>query len=89
MSKVITGIGIVRQALKVVVGEKRYKDFTIYTSRLKDKSKLKIQQMGWAHIEENEVQEVVNYIKENYGKEVRVKTGVSGSRHLGHVTFYI
>ena len=89
MGKVITGTGIVRQALKAVVGEERYKDFIIYTDKLKDRSKLKIQQVGWARIEENEVQEVVDYIKENYGKEVEVKTGVSGSRHLGYVTFYI
>ncbi len=89
MGKKITGTGIVRQALKAVVGEERYKDFIIYTGKLKDRSKLKIQQVGWAHIEDNEVQEVVDYIRENYGKEVEVKTGVSGSRHLGYVTFYI
>ena len=88
MGKVITGTGIVRQALKAVVGEERYKSFIIYTGKLKDKSRLKIQQAAWA-IEENEIQEVVNYIKENYDKEVEVKTGVSGSRHLGYVTFYI
>lgn len=89
MGKVITGTGIVRQALKVVVGEERYKDFIIYTDKLKDRSKLKIQQVRWAHIEKNEVQEVVDYIKENYGKEVEVKTGVSGISHLSYITFYI
>lgn len=89
MGKVNTSTGIVRQALKAVVGVARYKDLVIYTGRLKDRSKLKIQQVWWARIEENEVQEVVDYIKENYGKEVEVKTGVSGSRHLGYVTFYI
>lgn len=89
MGKVNTSTGIVRLALKAVVGAARYKGLVIYTDKLKDKSKLKIQQMGWARIEENEVQEVVDYIKENFGKEVEVKTGVSGSRHLGYVTFYI
>lgn len=89
MGKVITSTGIVRQALKAVVGEERYKSFIIYTGRLKDKSRLKIQQVAWARIEDNEIQEVVDYIKENYDKEVEVKTGVSGSRHLGYVAFYI
>lgn len=89
MGKVITGTGIVRQALKAVVGEERYKGLRIYTGKLKDRSKVKVQQYAWARIEENEVQEVVDYIKENYDKEVEVKTGVSGSRHLGYVAFYI
>lgn len=89
MGKVITGTGIVRQALKVVMGEERYKELIIYTSKLKSRSSLKIQQLAWARIEDNEIQEVVDYIKENYNKEVEVKTGVSGSRHLGYVTFYI
>ena len=89
MGKVITGTGIVRQALKAVIGEERYKHLLIYTGKLKDKSRLKVQQLGWAHIEENEIQEVVDYIKENYNKEVEVKAGVSGSRHLGYVAFYI
>jgi len=89
MGKVITGTGIVRQALKVVIGEERYKGLIIYTGKLKDRSRLKVQQVSWARIEDNEVQEVVDYIKENYNKEVEVKTGVSGSRHLGYVAFYI
>lgn len=91
MGKVITGTGIVRQALKAVIGEERYKGLIIYTGKLKDsnRSRLKVQQVSWARIEENEVQEVVDYIKENYNKEVEVKTGVSGSRHLGYVAFYI
>lgn len=89
MGKVVTGAGIVRQALKAVVGEERYKDLLIYVDKLKDRHKVKIQQLGWARVEENEVKEVVDYIKENYGKEVEVKTGVSGSRHLGYVAFYI
>lgn len=89
MGNVITSTGMVRQALKAVMGEERYKGLIIYTGKLKDKSRLKIQQVSWARIEENEVQEVVDYIKENYGKEVEVKTGVSGSRHLGYVAFYI
>ena len=89
MGKVITGTGIVRQALKAVLGEERYKGLIIYTGKLKDRSRLKIQQVSWAYIEDNEVQEVVDYIKENYDKEVEVKTGVSGSRHLGYLAFYI
>jgi hypothetical protein len=89
MGKVITGTGIVRQALKAVIGEERYKGLIIYTGKLKDRSRLKVQQVAWARIEDNEVQEVVDYIKENYNKEVEVKTGVSGSRHLGYVAFYI
>lgn len=91
MGKVITSTGMVRQALKAVMGEERYKGLIIYTGKLKDKnrSRLKVQQVSWARIEENEVQEVVDYIKENYNKEVEVKTGVSGSRHLGYVAFYI
>ena len=89
MGKVITGTGIVRQALKAVMGEERYKGLIIYTGRLKDRHRLKVQQVSWARIEDNEVQEVVDYIKENYNKEVEVKTGVSGSRHLGYVAFYI
>jgi hypothetical protein len=89
MGKVITGTGIVRQALKAVIGEERYKGLIIYTGKLKDRSRLKIQQVAWARIEDNEVQEVVDYIKENYNKEVEVKTGVSGSKHLGYVAFYI
>ena len=89
MGKVITGTGIVRQALKAVIGEERYKGLIIYTGKLKDRSRLKVQQVSWARIEDNEVQEVVDYIKENYNKEVEVKTGVSGSRHLGYVAFYI
>jgi hypothetical protein len=89
MGKVITGTGIVRQALKAVIGEERYKGLIIYTGKLKDRSRLKIQQVAWARIEDNEVQEVVDYIKENYSKEVEVKTGVSGSKHLGYVAFYI
>lgn len=89
MGKVITGTGIIRQALKAVVGEERYKDLLIYADKLKNGHKVKVQQLGWAHIEENEAQEVVDYVKENYGKEVEVKAGVSGSRHLGYVAFYI
>lgn len=89
MGRVITGTGMVRQAIKAVIGEERYKNLLIYTGKLKDRSKLKVQQLGWAHIEENEVQEIVDYIKENYSKEVEVKTGVSGSRHLAYVAFYI
>jgi hypothetical protein len=89
MGKVTTGTGIVRQALKAVIGEERYKGLIIYTGKLKDRSRLKIQQVAWARIEDNEVQEVVDYIKENYNMEVEVKTGVSGSRHLGYVAFYI
>lgn len=89
MGRVITGTGMVRQAIKVVIGEERYKHLLIYTGKLKDRSKLKVQQLSWAHIEENEVQEIVAYIKENYSTEVEVRTGVSGSRHLEYVTFYI
>lgn len=83
MGKVVTGTGIVRQALKAVLGEERYKDLRIYTDKLQDRHKVKVQQYAWARVEDNEVKEVVDYIKENYGKEVEVKTGVSGSRHLG------
>lgn len=89
MAKVITGTGVVRQALKAVVGKDRYKHLLIYADKLKDRSKLKIQQLIWAHITEDEVQEVVDYIKENYNKEVEVKTGVSGSRYIPYVAFYI
>lgn len=89
MGKVITSTGMVRQALKAVMGEERYKGLIIYTGKLKDRSRLKVQQVSWARIEENEVQEVVDYIEENYGKEVEVKTGVSGYRHLEYVAFYI
>ena len=89
MGKVITGTGIVRQALKAVVGEERYKDLLIYTDKLKGRHKVKVQQLGWAKVEENEVKEVVDYVKENYDKEVEVKTGVGGSRHLEYVAFYI
>lgn len=89
MGKVITGTGIVRQALKAVIGEERYKDLRIYTDKLQGRHKVKVQQYSWARVEDNEAKEVVDYIKENYGKEVEVKTGVSGSRHLGYMAFYI
>lgn len=89
MGKVITSTGIVRQALKAVVGETKYGYLSIYTDKLKDRYRVKVQQLSWAHLEENEVQEVVDYVKENYGKEVEVKTGVSGYRHLEYVAFYI
>lgn len=89
MGKVITGTSMVRQALKAVVGETKYGYLAIYTDKLKDRYKVKVQQLGWAHLEENEVQEVVDYIKRNYDKEVEVKTGVSGYRHLEYIAFYI
>ena len=89
MGKVVTGTGIIREALKVTVGEDRYKDLLIYTGKLKSKQKLKVQQVGWANITDKEVEQVVNYIKDNYNKEVEVKTGRSGGRHLEFVTFYI
>ena len=89
MAKVITGAGMVRQALKEVVGEEKYRYLSIYADKLQDRYKVKVQQLSWAHLKENEVQEVVDYIKKNYGKEVEVKTGVSSYRHLEYVAFYI
>lgn len=83
-------VTIVRQAIKAVVGEDRYKGLVIYTDNLKkNRSRLMVQQGIWAHIGDNEVKEVVNYIREHYSKEVGVRADARGRGYVPYVAFYI
>ena len=89
MEKNMAKSTMVREGLKAVVGESRYAKLMIYADKRKSGTRVKVQQLSWARLEDNEVQQVVDYVKEKYGVDVSTKSGVSGSRLLGYVAFYL
>ena len=90
MEKKITGSTIVREAIKAVVGEDRYRSLLIYADKRKDgKRRVKVQQVSWSHLTKVEVQEVTDYIVAHYGEDVEVQEGRSGSRMLEYVAWVL
>ena len=89
MEKNMAKSTMVREGLKAVVGENRYAKLTIYADKRKSGIRVKVQQRSWARLEDNEVQQVVDYIKEKYGVDVSTKSDVSSSKWLGYVAFYL
>lgn len=90
MEKQVKGSTIIREALKAVVGEDRYKDLIIYVDKHKDgRHKVKVQQVSWANLTDVEEQEVTDYIVANYSESVKVDRGRSGSRLLEYVAWVL
>lgn len=90
MAKKIIGSTIVREALKAVVGEDKYKDLIIYADKRTDgKHRVKVQHVSWANLTEVEEQEVTDYIVSNYGEDVEVQRGQSGSRMLRYTAWVL
>jgi len=79
---------IVREAIKQVVGIERYKDLKIYVNKNGNTTNLKVMMFSWANLTDDEVEAVVNKVKEQ-GVWVMVKEGCSGSRMLAWVKFIV
>lgn len=89
MGRTVKGTYVMRQAIRRTVGEDRYKALVMYTDTLNGRYKVKVQQLSWISLDDDEVQAIVNYVQDNYGVEVEVKRGESGAKHLEYVAFYI
>jgi len=90
MEKKITGSTIVREAIKAVVGEDRYRSLLIYVDKRKDgKRRVKVQQVYWSRLTKVETQQVTDYIVAHYGEDVEVQEGRSGSRMLEYVAWVL
>lgn len=77
---------IVREAIKQVVGTERYKDLMIYVNKNKNTTNVKVVNVSWANLADDEVEAVVNKVKEQ-GVDVTVKEGCSGARRIAWVKF--
>ena len=82
---------MVRNALKEVLGKEKYANMAgahiFADTRSGGKVRVKVQDSWAGVLTEDEAQQVVVFVREHYGEEVEVSTGVGGSRHAHYTAF--